>query len=211
MGYLLKTRHRDSGVLLDYWEALRGTDAVPLQAQIQPRALKEILPQVFILDATDLQLPIYRLAGTGLCEWFGCELRGVPLLAGWESESQRSVVSLLQRSQTQLMPVCFHTVATLANFGWVDVETVLAPLAYRDLGVVRFIGAMQIIRDLPDIRRSIITSQRLVTSELARSDEASVAPMSQTQPAREWQPSSCRLVHSRLAINLQTRDNAGPV
>ena len=167
---------------------------MPMQSQIRPRALKEILPQVFIVEATDPRSPIYRLAGTGLCERFGRELRGIPFLADWEVQSQRSVVSLMRTSQARLLPACFHTVASLEDFGWVDVETVIAPLARSDAGDVRFLGTMQITSDLPRLNRGIIVSQRLVTSQVAQAGEAQQTRPGQNQQPSETRQAACRLV-----------------
>jgi hypothetical protein len=203
MSYLLQTRNRGSRVLLDHWEALRREGAVPLQTQIRPRALKEILPQVFIVEAADPRCPIYRLAGTGLCERFGRELRGVPFLADWEIQSQRSVVSIMRTAQTRLLPACFHTVASLEDFGWVDVETVLAPLARSDSGAVRFLGTMQITSDLPRLNRGIIVSQRLVTSQMALADET------QQSPARDMRQAVCRPLQPHWLKVVLTADRPG--
>lgn len=208
MDYLLQVRHRGSRILLSHWEALRGSATVPLRAQIHPRALKEILPQVFILEAADPRLPIYRLAGTGLCERFGHELRGAPFLADWEIQSQRSVVSILRTSKDRLLPACFHTVATLEDFGWVDVETVLVPLAYGDSGAVRFLGVMQMTSDLPRLHRGIIVSQRLVASQVAQSAEAFEVSSGRDYKASKTHPSASRLVQSHWIKTVPSVDRA---
>ena len=51
---------------------------------------------MFILDVDNPARPIYRLAGTGLCERFGIELKGTGFLAHWEGQSGIALGSLLQ-------------------------------------------------------------------------------------------------------------------
>ena len=69
-------KHRNSHLLIGYWSRLRAGRDVPDQTDIDPRAIKRMLSQIFILDARDPARPFYRLAGTKLCERFGLELRG---------------------------------------------------------------------------------------------------------------------------------------
>jgi hypothetical protein len=67
-------KHKNSHLLVGYWSRLRKGRAVPMQGEIDPRAIKRFLSYVFILDCENPARPIYRLAGTGLCERFGFEL-----------------------------------------------------------------------------------------------------------------------------------------
>src|SRR5450755_2793228 len=84
-------KHRNSHLLVGYWSRLRRGRAVPDQTDIDPRAIKRMLSYVFILDASDTERPVYRLAGTSLCECFGVELKTINFLSHWESQS-RSVL-----------------------------------------------------------------------------------------------------------------------
>ena len=79
-------KHKNSHLLVGYWGRIRKGRDVPDQTDIDPRAIKRMLPYVFILDAEDTSRPIYRLAGTALCERFGFELKGTGFLAHWEAQ-----------------------------------------------------------------------------------------------------------------------------
>src|SRR6202012_5590854 len=87
-------KHKNSHLLVGYWSRLRRGRAVPDQTDIDPRQLKRMLSQVFILDVENAARPIYRLAGTGLCERFGFELKGTGFLAHWEAQSAQALSSL---------------------------------------------------------------------------------------------------------------------
>jgi len=72
-------KHKNSHLLVGYWSRLRRGRAVPFQGDIDPRDIKRLLSYVFILDCENPARPVYRLAGTALCERFGFELLRVPL------------------------------------------------------------------------------------------------------------------------------------
>src|SRR6202012_5424443 len=74
-GVIGAMKHRNSHLLVGYWSRLRKGRAVPDQTDIDPRAIKRMLSYIFILDASDITRPTYRLAGTSLCDRFGCELK----------------------------------------------------------------------------------------------------------------------------------------
>src|SRR5439155_23775573 len=57
-------KHKNSHLLVGYWSRLRKTRAVPMQSEIDPRAIKRLLSYVFILDCQSPARPVYRLAGT---------------------------------------------------------------------------------------------------------------------------------------------------
>src|ERR1700744_4944560 len=80
-------KHKNSHLLVGYWSRLRKGRDVPDQTDIDPRAVKRMLSYAFILDCENPGRPVYRLAGTALCERFGFELKGTGFLAHWESQS----------------------------------------------------------------------------------------------------------------------------
>ena len=69
-------KHRNSHFAVGYWSRLRQGRLAPDQADIDPRALKRLLPNVFLLEARGDGAFVYRLAGTALCDRYGAELRG---------------------------------------------------------------------------------------------------------------------------------------
>lgn len=168
MRYLLDVRHAGCRALLHHWEELCAGDGVPSHAQIHPRALKKILPIVFMLDVSNPTEPVYSLAGTRLCEQFGGELRGEPFFATWEASSVSVANALMQTSQEQRVPISFEILTTFGGLQLVDVEIVLAPLTCGDAGIERFIGAMHIANPQPLLYSGTVISQRLVATQIAQ-------------------------------------------
>lgn len=164
-------KHKNSHLLVGYWSRLRKGRDVPDQGDIDPRAIKRMLSQVFILDATDSSRPIFRLAGTALCQRFGMELKAANFLTHWESKSRSALTLLMRQSLRTRQPVCLSATATTADCAMVELETVLAPITFGASEPTRFLGMMQILSDPFVMGGRPIAFQRLVASSLVRENE----------------------------------------
>ena len=195
-------KHRNSHLLVGYWSRLRQGRAVPDQTDIDPRAIKRMLSYVFILDASDIARPVYRLAGTSLCECFGTELKAINFLSHWESQSRVALSSLLARSLKTCQPLCLSSVAATAERGMVECETVLAPLSFGSEKPIRFIGMMQMLNDMSTLAGRPIAFERLVGSRLVNEDEPALE-----SPARDDNRSQDAMPYLRLVVNRDRKPN----
>jgi hypothetical protein len=164
-------KHKNSHLLVGYWSRLRKGREVPDQTDIDPRAIKRLLSYTFILDYENPARPVYRLAGTGLCERFGFELKGTSFLAHWESQSTLSLVSLLRQAMKSRQPVCLSSVAATADNGMVELETILTPVSMNGSEPNRFFGMVQMLGDPAPLLGRAIAYERLVGSHLVQEDE----------------------------------------
>jgi hypothetical protein len=164
-------KHKNSHLLVGYWSRLRKGREVPDQTDIDPRALKRLLSYTFILDYENPARPIYRLAGTALCERFGFELKGTSFLAHWESQSTLSLVSLLRQAMASRQPVCLSSVAATVENGMVELETILTPVSMNGSQPNRFFGMVQMLGDPAPLLGRAIAYERLVGSQLIQEDE----------------------------------------
>lgn len=57
--------------VLDYWEALRGTRRMPPRAAFNPMAVRQHLPNIFMLERADDGSWRYRVVGSVISEFFG--------------------------------------------------------------------------------------------------------------------------------------------
>lgn len=64
-----------------YWRTLHDAEPIPRRSQIDPRALENILPHVFILERIAPGIARVRIAGQALTVLTGMEVRGMPLSA----------------------------------------------------------------------------------------------------------------------------------
>jgi hypothetical protein len=164
-------KHKNSHLVVGYWSRIRKGRAVPDQVDIDPRAIKRLLSYAFILDCMNPSRPVYRLAGTSLCERFGFELKGTGFLAHWESQSGLSLASLLRQSLKMRQPICLSSIAATADGGMVELETILAPISFNGGEPTRFFGMVQMLSDPTPLLGRSIAYERLVASQLIQEDE----------------------------------------
>lgn len=196
-------KHKNSHLLVGYWNRLRKGRPAPDQTDIDPRAIKRMLSSVFILDAESPSRPIYRLAGTALCERFGFELRGTGFLAHWDAQSSVALVSLLRQGLKLHHPVCISSIGTSPAAGMVELETVLAPISFNGGEVNRFLGLIQVLSDQARLDDKPIAFQRLAGSRFIRENDP-LSPYDDLPPPsgglRDF-PSHPRAPHLRLVVS----------
>lgn len=164
-------KHRNSHLLVGYWSRLRKGRAVPDQTDIDPRSIKRMLSHVFILEASNAAHPIYRLAGTSLCERYGSELKGTNFLSHWDGQSRNALAALMRQSLATRQPICLSSIASTADCGMVELETVLAPVSFGDDGPTRFLGMVQVLSDISALGGRAIAFERLVASHVLSENE----------------------------------------
>jgi len=164
-------KHKNSHLLVGYWSRLRRGRTIPDQLDIDPRAIKRMLSYTFILDCADPGRPIYRLAGTSLCERFGFELKGTSFLAHWESQSGLSLAPLLRQALRLGQPLCLSSVAATIDNGMAELETILTPVSFNGGAPARFFGLVQVLSDPTPLLGRAIAYERLVGSQLIQEDE----------------------------------------
>jgi len=195
-------KHKNSHLLVGYWNRARQGRPVPDQTDIDPRAIKRMLASVFILDGENPSRPVYRLAGTGLCERFGFELRGTGFLAHWDAQSSIALVSLLRQALKMRKPLCLSSIGTGASAGLVELETILAPVSFNGGEPNRFIGMIQVLSDQTLLSDQPIAFQRLAGSQFIREDEP-LSPFGDgpPPPARRLGDRQSRAPHLRLVVS----------
>lgn len=164
-------KHRNSHLLVGYWSRLRQGRAVPDQTEIDPRAIKRLLSYAFILDCEHQARPVYRLAGTALCERFGVEMKGTGFLTHWDAELALSLSSLLKQGLRQRRPLCLSSVATTATGnGMAELETVLTPMSFKGGEPRRFFGLVQLLSDHTPLLGRTIAYEKLTGSSFVQED-----------------------------------------
>jgi hypothetical protein len=202
-------KHRNSHFALGYWSRIRHGRPTPDQADVDPKALKRLLPFVFLLDARGASFT-YRLAGTTLCERYGSELRGRDYLLHWDLDSRKRLSDLLRQSLRTSVPVCVTSVGANDDCRMVEIETMLMPITFGGDHPERFLGVAQILTDVASLAGRAITFERLVTANLVR-EEQPATPSPPTTPNGGW-ASHPRAPHLRLvASNEAVRANSDPL
>jgi hypothetical protein len=195
-------KHKNSHLLVGYWSRLRNGRDVPDQTEIDPKSLKRLLPYMFILEAENPVRPVYRLAGTALCERFGFEMKGTGFLTHWEPQSSTALRSLLQQALFLKQPVCLTSIGATADCGMVELETILLPIKLGAGEPTRFLGMIQIMSDVAQLYGRPIAFQRLAASQIIREDDpAGIQNSNPPPPPPMVYRSHPRAPHLRLVVN----------
>ena len=71
-----------------YWEGLREAGALPQRAALDPRGLSGVLDRVFLAERVGRGLVQLCVAGSGLADFAGMDVRGLPLSCLFTPESR---------------------------------------------------------------------------------------------------------------------------
>ena len=80
-----------------YWEGLRGTGRIPSRADLDPRGMARALDSVFVAERIGTGLVRLRIAGMGLTDIAGLDMKGLPLSTLFVPEARLQLASVLER------------------------------------------------------------------------------------------------------------------
>ncbi len=159
-------RHKTTTTLYAYWNGLRGERIAPRRFEVEPGRIGNILPDTFILERTDWHTYPYRLAGTRICETFGCEFRGTNMLDGWSSDDQTTLETRMITISQQGGAGLFTVEAETANARRFTLELLVLPLVHIHPTADRYLGSMAAL-DAPDwLGNEPVRSKRLISHDV---------------------------------------------
>lgn len=118
--------------LFDYWCALRPPGRLPLRSQIDPGAIRPLLPRLYILERQDDGTVTVRLAGTALRQLYGLEMTGrdmLDLVPPQHHPTRRWRVAAAAAQPCGMLYVRQHRYTSGALD---EVESIFLPLAVED-------------------------------------------------------------------------------
>ena len=172
-----------------YWNDLRGTRAVPMRSEVDPRRIEDCLEYAFILERIAPGLGRFRLAGTHLNDLIGMEVRGMPLTSIFAPSSRDEIGQALEEVFTQPSIV---SVSVSADRGFgkppMDGRLLLLPLKSDFGDISRALGCLVTNGQIGRAPRRFMVrelSKTVVTSGNASSiSPQAVAPKSPPAPTR---------------------------
>lgn len=197
-------KHKVTRALIDYWCTLRGDCLAPTRSDIEPRDIPRVLPYVFILERRDAWSYRFRLAGTGLCNIYGMELRGHNLMAFWRHGCQEQLRLLLNDVVASASVGLVDYTAETPDHREVSMEMVLLPLAQDNGEITRVLGAAAPLDDFPWLGDHMLTHQWIEHAELINPDRLPVpvpahAARGRAVPERLPQPAPIASLGTRRA------------
>ena len=131
--------HHEIRALYSYWEHLRGGRPCPDRTEVDPRDIATDARHLFVLEDLGGDNIRFRLAGTGLLEAFGLDLRGMSARAIMSGKSRESFAALI--AETIAEPGVGYA-RLLAPDGTSVWEVVLLPLRGSFGTIDRVIGCL---------------------------------------------------------------------
>lgn len=114
---------------------------MPDRADIKPRDVKVLLPNMFILHRVDQDHFIFRLTGTSLCHHFGREFRDHNFLSLWDQADRNHMRQILEHVLETAQPAIIHCRAHTIDHQAIEAELLLLPIA-NDAGITdRVVGS----------------------------------------------------------------------
>lgn len=112
-----------------YWEGLRRGADLPARAAIDPRGLGGVLDRVFLAERIGRGLVQVRIAGSGLADFAGMDVRGLPLSCLFAAESRNQLAVTLERVFTEPAVAEVDLGSDRAAGGGLVARLLLLPLA----------------------------------------------------------------------------------
>lgn len=105
-------RNQASRAIFDYWINLKHDGAVPLKTEIDPTALRHLLPHLFMAALDPAGTLAFRLAGTRICDLFGREFRGEAFAGLWQESDHRQPVEIAHNVIQSQQPALLDVIAS---------------------------------------------------------------------------------------------------
>ena len=112
-----------------YWEGLRHGTALPSRRDVDPRGLVGVLDRVFLADRIGRGLAQIRIAGSGLTEFAGADMRGLPISCLFGAESRGQLADTLEKVFSDPAVAELDLTSDRAPGGGLIARLLLLPLA----------------------------------------------------------------------------------
>ncbi|MEQ1753818.1 MAG: PAS domain-containing protein [Micropepsaceae bacterium] len=163
-------RHMQTQVLLNYWRRTRGEQSAPQKSEIEPRDIKTHLAFSFLLKREASDRFTFALAGTGLCDLFGRELRGQSFVHLWAEQSRDAATISVVRVTNLSVPTVALCVAETADQRPLSGELLLLPYA-SERGETNWVfGHFQSLEPLSRLHGRKLVRMRMGASAILTGD-----------------------------------------
>ena len=163
-------RHPHSQLLLDHWRFERGEALAPRKTDIVPRSIKDHLAFAFLLKREAGDKFTFSLAGTGLCDLFGQELRGQSFVHLWADASRNAARTALIRVGNLSVPTVASTVGETADLRPMPAEILLLPYADDRSETNWVLGHLQALDPLSRLLGRKLVRMRMTANAILTGD-----------------------------------------
>jgi hypothetical protein len=180
--------HPGSRILFRHWETVRAERPCPDRTDISLRAISKLMPFLAIVETgqTDAT-PIFKLAGTAVCELFQRPLTGAEVGSALERFERRVVNETLQMSLQRLQPSLIR-MRFLGVEGFVTTTEFLAlPVFNTFSGLNQLFCGVFPFAEPANGRKNTLSRIELVATRMIWTEHQVLEPVA-TNPARRVVP-----------------------
>jgi len=165
-----------------YWEGLRPAGGLPARADLDPRGLTGVLDRVFLAERIGRGLAQVRIAGSGLADFAGMDLRGLPLSCIFAPESRPLLAQALENVFSGSTLVEADLGSDRGTIGGIVARLVLLPLA-DEAGGKLSLGALSFADGKATRCKFQVLARRETALEMVPAPAAG-APMQDARPVQ---------------------------
>jgi hypothetical protein len=124
-------KHPSSREFFAYWDEKRDGARAPDRSEIEPRAVRELLGDIFVLSYDATAGYPFRVAGTRVCALLGCDLKDRSFSALFMPDSRREIEGIIAVVAEEMLAAVAGITATSEDGMPVHMELLLLPFNAR--------------------------------------------------------------------------------
>jgi hypothetical protein len=124
-------KHPSNQAFFAYWDEKRAGARAPDRSEIEPEAVRELLPDIFVLSCLSASGYPFRVAGTRICALLGCDLKDKSFSALFDAESRRDIEDIITVVTEEMLPAVAGITANSENARSAHLELLLLPFNHR--------------------------------------------------------------------------------
>jgi len=144
-------RHRTTETVFNYFNHLRAGRSAPLRHEIDPSVLKNVLPDLFIMEKGRDGLVRFRLAGTRVCLVLGREMREREFADVWDTAFRHRMRLAADTVLANRNPLEVAVTATADDGSTLSLEMLMLPLLSRIDRCDRIFGSLVVLDQAPPL------------------------------------------------------------
>lgn len=166
-------KHSHTRALYDYWDSLRLSRSAPLRSELDPRSIKPMLTNMFILQRMSDTAYTYRLAGTAMCRRFGRELRDENFLDMWSDNEAASIRSLFKSISDDKTAAVLGVSVKYDDGTEALVEYLFLPVRLDSSREIRIVGCCSQLEETKNKADRVIAGHEIASLRLLWPDNVS--------------------------------------
>jgi hypothetical protein len=124
-------KHPSNQEFFAYWDEKRAGARAPDRSEMEPEAVRELLPDIFVLSCVSATRYPFRVAGTRLCALLGCDLKDKSFSGLFDAESRREIEDVITVVSEEMLPAVAGITANSETGRSAHLELLLLPFNHR--------------------------------------------------------------------------------